>query len=179
VRVEKRVRLVHKRPAIRARLRQPEPGRERAPALAPSQSNWFVNKPSHSLLGGLIHFPHARRASLRGDSSREFRFGSRISFHYRTAAGQLTSGKLAARYVTASRASGLECAILGKERLLLRRKRVSPLNLACLAQLSCVQVCDEAVELFIGVHEHFQQVCRDTLHPFARLILKSYGVARV
>ena len=36
-----------------ARLRQPEPRRGRAPALAPSQSNRFVNKPSQSLLGGL------------------------------------------------------------------------------------------------------------------------------
>jgi kynurenine formamidase len=32
-----------------ARLRQPEPRRERAPALAPSQSNRFVKKPSRSL----------------------------------------------------------------------------------------------------------------------------------
>ena len=32
-----------------ARLRQPEPHRGRAPALTPSQSNRFVNKPSHSL----------------------------------------------------------------------------------------------------------------------------------
>ena len=32
-----------------ARLRQPEPRRDRYPALAPSQSNRFVNKRSHSL----------------------------------------------------------------------------------------------------------------------------------
>ena len=36
--------------ARRARLRQPEPRRGTAPALALSQSNRFVNKPSHSLL---------------------------------------------------------------------------------------------------------------------------------
>jgi uncharacterized protein YjlB len=48
VRVGKVVRLIHKR-SDRARLRQPEPRRDRAPALAPSQSNRFVNKPSHSL----------------------------------------------------------------------------------------------------------------------------------
>ena len=33
----------------RARLRQPEPRRERAPALAPRQSYRFVNKPSPPL----------------------------------------------------------------------------------------------------------------------------------
>ena len=32
-----------------ARLRQPEPRRDRARALAPSQSKRFVNKPSRSL----------------------------------------------------------------------------------------------------------------------------------
>ena len=48
VRVGKRVRLIHKRSG-RARLRQPELRRERAPTLAPGQSNRFVNKPSHLL----------------------------------------------------------------------------------------------------------------------------------
>jgi hypothetical protein len=38
VRVWEKVRLIHKRSG-RARLRQPEPRRGRAPALAPSQSN--------------------------------------------------------------------------------------------------------------------------------------------
>ena len=37
-------------------------------------------------------------------------------------------------------------------------KRVYPLRCRILAQLSCVQMFDEAVELFIGVHEHFYQV---------------------
>jgi len=46
------VRLIHKRSG-RARLRQPEPHRDRAAALAPSQRNRFVNKPSHSLSSGL------------------------------------------------------------------------------------------------------------------------------
>ena len=36
-----------------ARLRQPQPRRERARALTSSQSNRFVRKPSHPTLGGL------------------------------------------------------------------------------------------------------------------------------
>ena len=34
-------------------MRQPEPRRDTARALTPSQSNRFVKKPSHSRLGGL------------------------------------------------------------------------------------------------------------------------------
>ena len=48
VTVGKGVRLIHKRSG-RARLRQPEPRRDRARALALSQSNRFVNRPSRSL----------------------------------------------------------------------------------------------------------------------------------
>jgi hypothetical protein len=48
IRAGKRVKAYSQTPG-RARLRQPEPRRGRAPALALSQSNRFVNKPSHSL----------------------------------------------------------------------------------------------------------------------------------
>jgi hypothetical protein len=47
VRVGKRAKAYSQTPE--ARLRQPEPRRERARALTPSQSNRFVKKPSHPL----------------------------------------------------------------------------------------------------------------------------------
>ena len=39
------------------------------------------------------------------------------------------------------------------------RLPASPLEATCLVRLSWVEVCDEAVELFIGVHEHFHEAC--------------------